>query len=168
MQERTRWRHAAHPFVSSARYFQAPSTQANAAQPHSITEIAPPQPFLCLNRSPIRYDSVADPGVFLGGGALVSCSTSTPINHIFFWQNTSCIRKPQVISGGEGAHPLHPPTRSAPGFVTLNWEHKLGFLTTLISLFICVLISPQNSLSVQCRGLGTLRRFLFPGRLLRF
>ena len=26
----------------------------------------------------------ADPGFFLGGGALVSCSTSTPINHIFF------------------------------------------------------------------------------------
>ena len=31
----------------------------------------------------------------------------------FFLQNTSCIRKPQVISGG-GAHPLHPPPRSAP------------------------------------------------------
>ena len=59
----------------------------------------------------------ADPGFFLGGGALVSCSTLTPINHIvFFLQNTSCIRKPQAISGGgEGAHPLHPPPRSAPG-----------------------------------------------------
>ena len=36
----------------------------------------------------------ADPGLFLGGGALVPCSTSTPINHIvfFFLQNTSCIR----------------------------------------------------------------------------
>ena len=56
----------------------------------------------------------ADPGFFLGGGALVSCSTSTPINHIvFFSQNTSCIRKPQVISG-EGAHRLHPPPRFAP------------------------------------------------------
>ena len=42
----------------------------------------------------------ADPGFFLGGGAPISCSTSTPINHIvFFLQNTSCIRKPQVISG---------------------------------------------------------------------
>ena len=60
----------------------------------------------------------ADPGFFLGGGALVSCSTSAPINHIvfFFLQNTSCIRKPQVISGGTGgggAHrctlPLDPP-----------------------------------------------------------
>ena len=27
----------------------------------------------------------ADPGLFLGGGALVSCSTSTPINHIVFF-----------------------------------------------------------------------------------
>ena len=63
----------------------------------------------------IESPSGADPGFFLGGGALVSCSTSTPINHIvFFLQNTSCIRKPQVISGGGGgAHPLHPPPRSA-------------------------------------------------------
>ena len=50
-----------------------------------------------------NIDAGADPGFFLGGGALVSCSTSTPINHIvFFLQNTSCIRKPQVISGGGG------------------------------------------------------------------
>ena len=49
-----------------------------------------------------RHQTGADPGFFLGGGALVSCSTSTPINHI---------RKPQVIPGG--AHPLHPPHRSA-------------------------------------------------------
>ena len=27
----------------------------------------------------------ADPGFFLGGGALVSCSSSTPINHIVFF-----------------------------------------------------------------------------------
>ena len=59
--------------------------------------------------------SGADPGFFLGGCALVSCSTSTPINHtVFFWQNTSCIRKLQVISGEGGAHPQHPPPRSAP------------------------------------------------------
>ena len=68
-----------------------------------------PRVFYC------NIDAGADPGFFLGGGALVSCSTSTPINHIvFFLQNTSCIRKPQVISGGGGAHPLHPPPRSAP------------------------------------------------------
>ena len=44
---------------------------------------------------------------------------STPIKQVvffFFLQNTSCIRKPQVMSGGGGecAHPLHPPPRSAP------------------------------------------------------
>ena len=44
-----------------------------------------------------HFNPGADPGFFVGGGALVSCSTSTPIN-----QNTSCIRKPQVISGGGG------------------------------------------------------------------
>ena len=68
--------------------------------------------------------SGADPGFFLGGGALVSCSTSTPINHIvfFFLQNTSCIRKLQVTSGGGegGAHPLHPPPRAAPGGGSIN------------------------------------------------
>ena len=65
----------------------------------------------------------ADPGFFLGGGALVSCSTWTPINHIvFLLQNTSCIRKPQVISVGEGgAHPLHPPPRSAPDYTTIQY-----------------------------------------------
>ena len=37
-----------------------------------------------VNTCPI-CDSGADPGLFLGGGALVSCSTSTPINHIVFF-----------------------------------------------------------------------------------
>ena len=62
--------------------------------------------------------------IFLGGGALISCSTSTPINHIvFFLQNTSCIRKPQVISGGGGVHPLHPAPRSAPAIpIKILWN----------------------------------------------
>ena len=56
----------------------------------------------------------ADPGFFLGGGTPVSCCTSTPINHIVFLggQNTSCIRKLQVISGGlctPCTLPLDPP-----------------------------------------------------------
>ena len=55
----------------------------------------------------------ADPGVFLGGGVLVSCSTSTPIKHIgFFWRNTSCIRKPEVISGGGVGLRCAPPALS--------------------------------------------------------
>ena len=38
---------------------------------------------------------------------------STNKSHSFFFF-TSCIRKPQVISRWGGAHPLHPPPRSAP------------------------------------------------------
>ena len=70
---------------------------------------------LLLNLNFYGLKAGADPGFFLGGGALVSCSTSTPINHSFFLQNTSCIRKPQVISGGGGVErtpctfPLDPP-----------------------------------------------------------
>ena len=44
--------------------------------------------------------------IFLGGGALVSCSTSIPINHIVFF----FCRIP-VVGGGEGTHPLHSPPR---------------------------------------------------------
>ena len=67
----------------------------------------------------LRFFYRGEPRIFFRGGELVSCSTSTPINHIVFFslQNTSCIRKPQVISRG-GGHPLHPPPRSAPILVT--------------------------------------------------
>ena len=44
---------------------------------------------------------------------LLYFNTNKP-HFFFFLQNTSYIRKPQVISG-RGAHPLHPPPRSAPG-----------------------------------------------------
>ena len=44
---------------------------------------------------------------------LLHFNTNKP-HSFFFLQNTSCIRKLQVISGGEGAQPLHPPPRSAP------------------------------------------------------
>ena len=46
---------------------------------------------------------------------LLYFNTNKP--HSFFWQNTSCIRKLQVMSKGGGgiALPLHPPPRSAPG-----------------------------------------------------
>ena len=95
------------------------------------------------NSFDLRYLSITDiirgdPGFFLGGGAVVSCSTSTPINHIvfLFLQNTSCIRKPQVISGGGGggAHPLHPPPRSAPDYYRLksNRIHNFNYRVSLI------------------------------------
>ena len=69
----------------------------------------------------IVYVSVisgADPGFFFGGGALVSCCTSTPINHIVFFgripvELENC-RSSQGGGGGGGALPLHPPPRSAP------------------------------------------------------
>ena len=35
--------------------------------------------------SPLIISAGADPGFFLAGGALVSYSTSTPINHIVFF-----------------------------------------------------------------------------------
>ena len=50
---------------------------------------------------------------------------SIPINNIVFCflQNTSCIRKPQVISGeeGGGGHLLHPPPRSAHVWALHIW-----------------------------------------------
>ena len=64
--------------------------------------------------------SGADPGFFLGGGAPVSCSTSTPINHIvlFYCRIPVVLEKRKSSHGGKGggAHPLHPPPRSAPAY----------------------------------------------------
>ena len=80
-------------------------------------------------------NSGADPGFFLGGGALISCSTSTPINHIvFFWQNTSCIRKPQVISG-KGGGGAHPPPRSVP-VIGMVYLMPVGVLTLCEQSFL--------------------------------
>ena len=66
----------------------------------------------------------ADLGCFLGVGALVSCSTSTPINHrvfffVFFFGRIPVVLENRGSSQG-GAHPLHPPTRSAP-----EWQPEI-------------------------------------------
>ena len=92
----------------------------------------------------------ADPGFFLGGGALVSCSASTPINHIvFFLQNTSCIRKPQVISErGGGAHPLHPPPRSAPDLYCRSQSLLANFRALQKYCFSTSLFLPLFSLLI--------------------
>ena len=72
-----------------------------------------------MNKSNIHIDKDAtsgvDPGFFLGGGALVSCSPSTPINHIvfFFGRIPVVLETRRSSQGGGGAHPLHPPPRSA-------------------------------------------------------
>ena len=66
---------------------------------------------VCLKRIALLKGQIRS---FFRRGALVSCSTSTTINHkVFFLQNTSCIRTLQVILGG-GVHtpctlPLDPP-----------------------------------------------------------
>ena len=60
---------------------------------------------------------------------LLYFNTNKP-HSFFFLQNTSCIRKPQVISGGGGVHPLHPPPRSAP----VNSALTCNCATLLMSL----------------------------------
>ena len=60
--------------------------------------------------------------IFLGVGALVSCSTSTPVNHIVFFCRIPVVLENRRSSrgGGGGAHPLHPPPRSAPAYQVLH------------------------------------------------
>ena len=53
--------------------------------------------------------SGADPGFFLGGGALISCSTSTPINHIVFLAEYQLYYKTAGHPGGGGAPPAASP-----------------------------------------------------------
>ena len=62
----------------------------------------------------------ADPGFFLGGGALVSCCTSTPINHIVFF-----CRIPIALENRWSSR-----TRSAPGSGLVNFvpESRLPFV----------------------------------------
>ena len=85
--------------------------------------------------------------IFLGGGALVSCSTSTPINHIYiFFAEYQLYQKTAGHFRG-GAHPLHPPPRSAPATYVL-WFYIM------------------NSSIVQPIGLACLQYF-FPSRSAR-
>ena len=62
-------------------------------------------------------DAGVDPGFFLGRGALVSCSTSTPINHIvFFFAEYQLYLKNRRSSQGRVRTPftlpLDPPLQS--------------------------------------------------------
>ena len=53
----------------------------------------------------------ADPGFFLGGGALVSCSSLTPINHIvFFCREPVVLENRRSSQGGGGGTPPAPTT----------------------------------------------------------
>ena len=68
-----------------------------------------------------------------GGGALVSCSTSTPINHIiFFFSRIPVVLENRRSSQGGGGvcAPLHPPPRSAPGLSLQTKKSALGMLVS--------------------------------------
>ena len=97
-------------------FVQTRNLEIGAAQLRFVTETAPSSPFsaMCEQKPYPRGGS----RIFLGGGALVSCSNSTPINHIVFFCRIPVVlenrRSSQGGGGGGGAHPLHPPPRSAP------------------------------------------------------
>ena len=61
---------------------------------------------------------------------LLYFNTNKP--HSFFWQNTGCIREPQVISGGGGAHPLYNPPRSAPDIPNSILRNIWNFTTIVV------------------------------------
>ena len=56
--------------------------------------------------------------IFIRRGAPLR-NGATNTNKPIFLRNTSCIRKPQVISGQGVAHPLSPSPRSAPDVCVL-------------------------------------------------
>ena len=64
--------------------------------------------------------SGADPGFFLGGGALVSCSTSTPINHIVF-----------LFFGGEVRNPCTLPLNPPLGLYFIDHRNDVKMFKTL-------------------------------------
>ena len=73
--------------------------------------------------------------IFFGRGCtrlLLYFNTNKPHSFFFFLQNTRCIRKLQVISGG--VHPLHPPHRSASEHVRLKLVKANRCLHVLRSL----------------------------------
>ena len=103
----------------------------------------------------------ADPGFFLGGSALASCSTSTPINHIVFGRILVVLENRRSSQGG-GAHPLHPPPRSAPAMtreflqsapapnistiysrvIDMIWSNKeIALLANLLVFLFCFVFS---------------------------
>ena len=85
----------------------------------------------------IPADSGADPGFFLRRGCthlLLYFNTNKP-HTFFFLQNTNCTRKLQVISGGGGVHPLHPPPRSAAETPGNSWWGVCHPVLQILTLF---------------------------------
>ena len=83
---------------------------------------------LCLVTHLGGGDAGADPGFFLEGGALVSCSTSTPINHIvFFFRRIPVVLENRRSSQGGCAPPAPSPSIRPWGGVAWRdgWNLKL-------------------------------------------
>ena len=61
----------------------------------------------------------------------MSCSTSTPINHIvfFFCRIPVVLENRRSCRGGGDAHPLHLPPRSAPEILDSNFYFLILFYT---------------------------------------
>ena len=81
--------------------------------PHHIS-CAFQLPPTCVTLKTSKESAGADPGFFLGAGALVSCSTSTPINHIvsFFCRIPVVLENRRSSQGGVRTPctlPLDPP-----------------------------------------------------------
>ena len=76
--------------------------------------------FLYVVQIKLLLFSGADPGFFLGGGALVSSNKP----HSFFCRIPVVLENRRSSQGGRGAHPLHPPPRSAPGSQVLISTHR--------------------------------------------
>ena len=101
--------------------------------------------------------SGVNPGFFLGGGAPLRNGEAD------WWLdvNTSCIRKPQVMSA-RGAHPLHPPPRSAPVQISERWA-STGLPTRPVQRLLCYRFS--FLLALLNRSISW---WVFCGRLLFF
>ena len=94
---------------------QTRNLEIGAAQLRFVTETAPSSPFsaMCEQKPYPRGGS----RIFLGGGAIVSCSNSTPINHIVFFCRIPVVLENRRSSQGGGGGvvripctlPLDPP-----------------------------------------------------------
>ena len=105
---------------------------------------------LGLLLSLLEIKAGVDPGFFFRRGCtrlLLYFNTNKPHSFFFFLQNTSCIRKPQVISeGGGGVHPLHPPPRYAPdkGFCIISPNLKFFEIKNFSYFFLHRIFETEN------------------------